>query len=143
MSFSDLFGSGEHLRNLSHFASIVNLAAIDGEINEHEEKLLKRFARKLDISEEEYDKVIQNPKAFPLVGYNSVEKRLERLHDLFKIIFADHEIDDEESELIKRYAIGLGFSSQASEGIIKRSVQIFSGQLSFEDYRYLLEKEND
>jgi uncharacterized tellurite resistance protein B-like protein len=143
MSFSDLFGSGEHLRNLSHFASIVNLAAVDGDINEQEEALLKRFARKLDINEEEYAKILDNPMAFPLSGYNSIERRLERLHDLFRIIFADHEIDDEEMELIKKYAIGLGFSSQASEGIIKRSVQIFSGQLSFDDYRYLLEKEND
>ena len=142
MSFSDLFGSGEHLRNLSHFASIVNLAAVDGEINNDEELLLKRFARKLDVSQEEYAKVLENPKSFPLSSYNSIERRLERLHDLFKIIFADHEIDDEEIELVKRYAIGLGFSSQASEGIIKRSIQIFSGQLNFEDYRYLLEKEN-
>ena len=143
MSFSDLFGSGEHLRNLSHFASIVNLAAVDGEINEDEENLLKRFARKLDINEDEYDKVLENPKAFPLSSYNSIERRLERLHDLFRIIFADHIIDDQERELIKKYAIGLGFSSQASEGIINRSVQIFSGQLNFEDYRYLLEKESD
>jgi len=142
MSFSDLFGSGEHLRNLSHFASIVNLAAVDGEINNDEELLLKRFARKLDVSQEEYAKVLENPKSFPLSSYNSIERRLERLHDLFKIIFADHEIDEEEIELVKRYAIGLGFSSQASEGIIKRSIQIFSGQLNFEDYRYLLEKEN-
>jgi len=142
MSFSDLFGSGEHLRNLSHFASIVNLAAVDGEINNEEELLLKRFARKLDISQDEYAKVIENPKSFPLSAYNSVERRLERLHDLFKIIFADNIIDEEETELIKRYAIGLGFSSQASEGIIKRSIQIFRGQLNFEDYRYLLEKEN-
>ena len=143
MSFSDLFGSGEHLRNLSHFASIVNLAAVDGEINNEEEILLKRFAKKLDISEDEYEKVLENPLTFPLGSYNSIERRLERLHDLFRIIFADHEIDDEERELIKRYAIGLGFSSQASEGIINRSIQIFSGQLHFEDYRYLLEKEND
>ena len=142
MSFSDLFGSGEHLRNLSHFASIVNLAAVDGEINNDEELLLKRFARKLDVSQEEYVKVLENPKSFPLSSYNSIERRLERLHDLFKIIFADHEIEEEEIELVKRYAIGLGFSSQASEGIIKRSIQIFSGQLNFEDYRYLLEKEN-
>lgn len=142
MSFSDLFGSGEHLRNLSHFASIVNLAAVDGEINEDEEQLLRRFARKLDINEEEYAKVLENPKSFPISAYNSIEKRLERIHDLFKIIFADHEIDEEETELVRKYAIGLGFSSQASEGIIKRSIQIFSGQLNFEDYRYLLEKEN-
>ena len=50
MSFSDLFGTGEHLRNLGHFAAIVNLAAADGEINKYEEAQLKRFAAKLDIA---------------------------------------------------------------------------------------------
>lgn len=141
MSFSDLFGTGEHLRNLGHFASIVNLAAVDGEINEHEEAQLKRFAAKLDIHEEEYTKVLKNPTAFPIHPNNSVQGRLERLHDLFKIIFADHMIDEEEEELLKKYAIGLGFSSEVSEGIIKRSIQIFSGQISFDDYYYLLNKE--
>jgi len=140
MSFSDLFGSGEHLRNINHFASIVNLASVDGEINEKERVLLERFARKLDISEQEYNMVIKNPQEFPISAYNSVEKRLERLHDLFKIIFADNEIDQEEQTLIKRYAIGLGFSDENAEKIIKRSIQIFSGQLNFEDYRYLLGK---
>ena len=142
MSFSDLFGSGEHLRNLSHFAAIVNLAAVDGAINEAEENLLRRFARKLDITESEYEKVLENPRAYPLTPSHDTERRLERLHDLFRIIFADNIIDDEEAELIKRYAIGLGFSSQASEAIIKRSVKIFGGQISFEDYQYLLEKED-
>ncbi|MFD1079775.1 hypothetical protein, partial [Longispora fulva] len=60
--------------------------------------------------------------------------------DLFKIIFADHMIDEEEEELLRKYAIGLGFSSEVSEGIIKRSIQIFSGHISFEDYLYLLNK---
>lgn len=140
MSFSDLFDSGEHLRNINHFASIVNLASVDGKINERERVLLERFARKLDISEQEYKMVIKRPAEFPINSYNSAEKRLERLHDLFKIIFADNEIDNEEETLIKRYAIGLGFSSENAEKIIKRSIQIFSGQLNFEDYQYLLDK---
>lgn len=140
MSFSDLFGSGEHLRNINHFASIVNLASIDGEINEKERILLERFARKLDISQQEYKMVIKNPNEYPINAYNSSEQRLERLHDLFKIIFADSLIDHEEEVLIKRYAIGLGFSSEMAEKIIKRSIQIFSGQLNFEDYIYLLDK---
>ncbi|WP_417885306.1 TerB family tellurite resistance protein [Zunongwangia sp.] len=142
MSFSDLFGSGEHLRNLSHFAAIVNLAAIDGEINTEEEKLLRRFAGKLDITESEYQKVLENPKAYPLTASHNSEKRLERLHDLFKIIFADSRIEEEEAGLIKRYAIGLGFSSEASENIIKKSIRIFSGQIPFEDYQYLLNKQD-
>lgn len=141
MSISDLFGSGEHLRNVGHFAAIVNLASVDGEINPQEEAQLQRFAAKLDISEEEYKKVLKEPGSFPISPSNSIEHRLQRLHDLFTIIFADHWIDEEEKELLKKYAIGLGFSHQASEGIIERSIQIFSGQLNFEDYRYLLEKE--
>ncbi|MGB7785946.1 MAG: TerB family tellurite resistance protein [Salinimicrobium sp.] len=141
MSFSDLFGTGEHLRNLGHFAAIVNLAAADGAINEREEAQLRRFAAKLDIHEDEYDKVLKNPTAFPIHPNNSVEGRLERLHDLLKIIFADHEIEEEEEEMLRKYAIGLGFSEEVSEGIIKRSIQIFSGQISFEDYVYLLNKE--
>lgn len=142
MSFSDLFGTGEHLRNLGHFAAIVNLAAVDGEINEKEEAQLRRFANKLDIGEEEYTKVLKHPTAFPIHPNNSVQGRLERLHDLFKIIFSDHEIDKEEEELLKKYAIGLGFSPLVSEGIIKRSIEIFSGRISFEDYAYLLNKDD-
>lgn len=140
MSISDLFGSGEHIRNLSHFAAIVNLAAVDGDINEAEEEQLKRFARKLDITDEEYAKIIKKPSEFPISAYNSAEKRLERLHDLFRIVYADHYIDEEETDLIKKYAIGLGFSSDASGDIINKSVKIFSGQLTFEDYKYLVEK---
>ncbi|MCC8359721.1 MULTISPECIES: tellurite resistance TerB family protein [Salinimicrobium] len=139
MSFSDLFGTGEHLRNLGHFASIVNLAAADGPINDREEAQLKRFAMKLDIQEDEYTKVLKNPNAFPIHPNNSMEGRLERLYDLFRIIYSDHDIDEEEVELLRKYAIGMGFSPQVSEGIIKRSMEIFSG-MSFDDYRYLLYK---
>lgn len=141
MSFSDLFGSGEHMRNLGHFAAIVNLAAVDGEINEQEEKQLKRIARKLDIQESEYLQVMENPGSYPIHPPNSHEHRLERIHDLFKIVFADHEIDKEETYLIKRYAIGLGFSYDDAEKLVQRSIQIFSGEINFEEYKYLLKSQ--
>ena len=139
MSFSDLFGTGEHLRNLGHFAAIVNLAAADAPINEQEEVQLKRLARKLGIAEGEYLKVLENPTSFPIQPGNSLEERLERLYDLFRIIYSDHAIEEEEEELLKKYAIGLGFSEENSRDIIKRSQQIFGG-MSFEDYRYLLNR---
>jgi len=142
MSFSDLFGSGEHLRNLSHFSAIVHLASVDGEINELEEVQLRRFAAKLNISETEYLEAIQNPKAYSVHALNSYDHRLERLHDLFKIIYADHEIDEEEVHLIKKYALALGFTAITAEPIINRSIQIFSGKIDFEDYKYLIEKNN-
>ncbi len=141
MSFTDLFERGEHSRNLSHFASIANIAAIDGELNEEEEKLLKRFARKLNIEEDEYQEVIKNPSKYPINPPNSSDRRLERMHDLFEMIFADHEIDDHERFLIERYAIGLGYTAELAQKLIKRSIEIYDGGLNLEDYRYLLNRD--
>ena len=140
MSYSDLFGTGEHTRNLGHFASIVNIAAVDGEINDEEREVLERLARKLDIHDSEFEKVMENPTLFPITPPHSNEKRLERLYDLLTVIFADHEMDNEEEFLLKRYAIGLGFSSETSKELIERSTKILGGKLSFDDYQYLLNR---
>lgn len=140
MSFTDLFDSGKHRRNLGHFAAIANMATVDGEIGPEEEKLLRRFAVKLDIDESEYDEVLENPAKFPINPPNNTDKRLERLHDLFRMIYVDHGIDDHERFLIEKYAIGLGFSAQLANKVIKRSIEIFSGGVDFDDYRYLLDK---
>jgi len=140
MSFTDLFESGERSRNIGHFASIANIASIDGEINAEEEKMLKRFARKLDINEQDYVAILKNPDKYPINPPNDAEGRLERIHDLFEMIFADNEIDDHERFLIERYAIGLGYTAEIAQDLIKRSVAIYSGGLSLEDYRYLLNR---
>lgn len=142
MSFTDLFESGEHSRNVGHFASIANIASVDGAINAEEEKMLKRFARKLDIDETEYTAILKNPTKYPINPPNDAERRLERIHDLFEMIFADHDIDDHERFLIEKYAIGLGYTAEIAQDLIKRSVKIYSGGLSLEDYRYLLNRKD-
>ncbi len=138
MSFVDLYSSGEHSRNVAHFAAITTLASVDGEVNAKEKDLLDRFARKLDITDKEYSEIMNTNNKYPIDPPNTSEKRLERLFDLFKIIFADHEIDDEEMILVRKYALGLGFSTEQAKQVIERSVKIFSGGIDFEDYLYLL-----
>jgi len=138
MSFTDLYGNHEHRNNLAHFAALATLAASDGVIGEEEKTMLDRFARKLQISEKEYKEVMDPKNKYPIEPPVGSEKRLERLYDLFMIIFADHIIDDEERILLKKYAIGLGFSGDNANKIIERSIAIFSGKILFEDYLYLL-----
>lgn len=138
MSIVDLYSSGEHRSNLAHFAAMASLAASDGVINPVEKKLLNRFADKLDITPAEYKEVMKKENRYPIDAPHSLEKRLERLYDLFKIIFADHLIDDEEMSLLKKYAIALGFSSDKANKVIERSVAIFSGRIDFEEYLYLI-----
>jgi len=140
MSFTDLFESGSHSRNLGHFASLANIALADGVLKEAEEKLLKRFKQKLHITDQEYSEIIKDPSKYPINPHYSADKRLERMLDLFKMIFIDYEIDDDELVMIERYAIGLGYTEELARKLIKRSVQIFQGGLDLDDYRYLLNK---
>ncbi len=140
MPILDLYDHGGKRRNLAHFAAMASLAAADGEVNSHEMKLLKSFAHKLNITDTEFKEVMKKPNKYAIDPQNSFEERMERLFDLFKIIFADHEIDDDEMVILKKYAIGLGFPSSKVDKIIEKSIAIFSGRIDFEDYMYLIKK---
>jgi uncharacterized tellurite resistance protein B-like protein len=140
MSIKDLYGHSEYKSNLAHFAALATLAASDGVISDEEQKLLDKFVQKLNISEADYEEVMKPTNKYPIEPPVSSELRLERLYDLFKIIFVDHMIDDEEMALLKKYAIGLGFSTEMANSIIQRSVAIFSGKIDYEDYLYLLKR---
>ncbi len=140
MSFTDLYGNPEHRKNVAHFAALATLAASDGNIGDKEKTMLDRFARKLEISDTEYREVMKPENKYPIEPPVDSEKRLERLYDFFKIIFADHIIDEEEMILLRKYAIGLGFSGESANKVIARSVAIFSGNVDFEDYLYLLNR---
>ncbi|OWW27139.1 hypothetical protein B4Q04_05550 [Zobellia sp. OII3] len=138
MAIADLYTSSEHRRNLAHFAALATLASIDGEISSEEKSMLDRFASKLDITEAEYKEVMKRENKYPIDPPHNSERRLERLYDLFRIIFSDHHIDEEEMLLLKKYAIGLGFTGEQADKVIEKSVAIFSGKIEFDDYIYLL-----
>ena len=140
MPIIDLYYHKEQKRNLAHFAAMASLAAVDGEINPKEKAVLDRFADKLGISVQEYKKVMKKSNRYPIEPQNDAEKRLERLYDLFKMIFADHDVDNEEMALLKRYAIGIGFPVENVDKLIEVSVAIFSGRIPFDDYVMLLVK---
>lgn len=142
MPILDLYYHSEQKKNLAHFASIASLAAVDGEVNPREKAVLDRFAYKLNITDEEYKEVMKKKNKYPIEPQNEAEKRLERLYDLFRIIFADHDVDHEEMALLKKYAIGIGFPLKKVDKLIEVSVAIFSGRIPFDDYVMLLVKHN-
>lgn len=125
---------------MAHFASMVTLAAQDGVVTKKEDQLLKVFARRLNIEEAEYNKIVKDPSQYPIVPMNSADGRLERLMDLFKVMLIDKEIADEELHLIRRYAIALGYTQEKAERIIQRSIDIFNGDITLEEYKYLLKR---
>ncbi|PCE62983.1 TerB family tellurite resistance protein [Sediminicola luteus] len=138
MSFAKLFESGNTKPNIAHFAAIANIAAVDGIINEEEEKLLARFAMKLDIDEDLSKEILKNLDKYPIPTTSSKQERLEYIYELFRMIFADHSVNEVEMKMIYRYAIGLGCSHDRAKDLIFRSVKIFNGEISFEDYQTLV-----
>lgn len=140
MPILDLYYHSEQKKNLAHFAAMATIAAVDGDINPKEKAVLDRFANKLNITDAEYKEVMKKSNQYPIEPQNDVEIRLERLYDLFKMIFADHDVDDEEMALLKKYAIGIGFPLKKVDRLIEVSVAIFSGRIPFDDYVMLLVK---
>jgi len=134
MSFSQLYESGTQKRNVLHFAAIANMALVDGELNLDEQKMLNTFSRKLDIGKEQYDEILGNVSSYPLPNVTTIKERFEYIYELFCMIYADHEIDESEMHLVRKYAIGIGFGKEKANKLIASSIKIFSGKISFEEY---------
>lgn len=141
MSILQAFEHGKQHSNISHFAAMARLALVDGAINEKETRVLRRMAEKLSIEDEAVRVVLKDPSRFPLEPMNSREERLERLYDLFRIIYSDHDIDEDEIILVHKYAIGLGCSHNRAKEVIQRSIKIFGGNISLDDYLLLLDRD--
>lgn len=140
MAIVDLYESSEHKNNIAHFAAIVYLASVNGVITDQEENSIKRFANKLDVSQEEYKLILKNPANYQISPSNSAEERLERMYDLFKIVYADHHIDEPERKLVLKYAIALGYSNEKAQHVIQKSIRLFGGELDFEEYQNFINK---
>ncbi len=138
MSFYELFKKGHQTRNKAHFASIASIAILDGKISEEEQSLLQSLAAKLGVDKSDMANILKNPAQYPIVPSNSAEERLERMHDLFDMIFTDHNIDVKELVLIKKYAIGLGYNTINANELIHHSIEIYTGGISFNEYKYLI-----
>ncbi|MDB2495381.1 TerB family tellurite resistance protein [Flavobacteriaceae bacterium] len=138
MSFYELFKKGHQTRNKAHFASIASIAMTDGKISEDEQNLLQTLAIKLGVNKSDVATILKNPAQYPIVPSNSADERLERMHDLFDMIFSDQKIDAKELVLIKKYAIGLGYNSSSANELIQDSIEIYTGKISYSEYKYLI-----
>ena len=140
MPILDLYEHGEQRKNLAHFATLATLAAVDGEVNEKEKAILDKFAFRLNISEAEYKEVMKKENKYPIETPHSSEKRLMRLFDFFRVVFADQVVEEEQMNLIEKYAIGLGYPAADAKALIKKSYDIFHGKIDFEAFQYLLDR---
>ena len=134
MSISDLFDSGFQKRNEAHFAAIVRVAMDDGIITDQEKAFLDRLAKNLNISAAEYKSILKNYKSHPVDPPLSYNLRLERLYDLARMVYVDHEIGEKHTTLLTRLAIGLGFTPENAEYVVDKALTLVGYQVDMDTF---------
>jgi len=124
MSIADFFDSGFQKRNQDHFAAIVRVAMSDGVITLDEQAFVDRLARKLSISEGDYKEILKNYQTHPVNPPSSYDRRLERLYDLARMVYADHELGDRQTKMLERLCVGLGFSTANVNYVVDKALKL-------------------
>lgn len=124
MSFSELFTSGFKQRNRDHFAAIVRVALSDGIITDEEKAFLNRTAINLEIEDAEVAEIMANPDSYPINPPANEQRRLERLFDLTRMVYADHIADEGEIQLLNRLVVGLGFATDEANAIAEKALTL-------------------
>jgi uncharacterized tellurite resistance protein B-like protein len=136
MSFSDLFDSEFKQRNKGHFSAIVRVALADGIVSDEEKGFLDKLATKLEISSSEYDEILENPAVHPINPPYLYTQRIERLYDLARMVHVDHQLGDKQEVVLKKIAIGLGFTPSNVNYIIAKALSLVDKKVDFDTFAY-------
>ncbi|MBL1278871.1 MAG: TerB family tellurite resistance protein [Fluviicola sp.] len=114
-TIAQLFESGKQSSDKGLFKNLVMLARVDGKIDDAEVKLLARTAKRLSLTSEQVAEIIGHPDSYPMTPPISKEERYERFIDFIQMVVVDGIVDPAEEQLVAKYGIALGFSSEQIE----------------------------
>ncbi len=142
MAISDLFDSEFRKRNKDHFASIVRMALSDDIITKAEQKFLDRLADKLNISEDDYKKILKDYKSRAINAPVSYDERLERLYDLAQMVWADKIRRKDEVKLLRKFCVALGFHAINVKYITKKALELVKQGVELDQFIYGIKNMN-
>lgn len=143
MSISDLFDSGFRNRNKGHFSAIVRVALSDGGISPEEKQFLDKLAIKLEISQAEYEEILENPLKYPVNPPLMHTHRLERLYDLARMVYTDeHVMAEKEHHLLTRFALALGFTAGNVNYIVDKALKLVDMNVDLDTFTYEMQHMN-
>ncbi len=142
MSILDLFNRGFRKRNEDHFAAIVRVAMDDGKISNEEKEFIDRLAINLDISEANYKEILKDFMSHPINPPTSYNRRLERLYDLSRMVYVDHIKGDHEEVILRKIAIGLGFSPKNVKYVVDKALSLVNESVDLDTFIYEIKNMN-
>jgi len=136
MSFSDLFDSEFKQRNKGHFSAIVRVALADGIVHPEEKNFLDKLASRLEISETEYEEILNDPLKYPINPPYLHVQRLERLYDLTRMVHVDHHLEDQQEVMLRKLGIALGFTPSNVNYIIAKALSLVDKKVDADTFIY-------
>ncbi len=142
MSFSDLFDSEFKSRNKGHFSAIVRVAIADGALSLVEKQFLDKLKNRLEISDAEYDEILDNPLKYPINPPFLHTQRLERLFDLSRMVYADHILGPKQKEILTRFALALGFTPGNVSFIVDKALSLLVLDVDLDTFMFEMQHMN-
>lgn len=136
MSFSDLFDSEFKTRNKGHFSAIARVSLADGYSSVKEKTFLDKLAANLEISNSEYEEILENPTKYPINPPYSYNERLERLFDLGRMVYIDDELGEGQLQLLEKFGIALGFTPSNVEFIVRKALKLIEKKSDLDTFIY-------
>jgi uncharacterized tellurite resistance protein B-like protein len=136
MPFSDLFNSENIQRNRGHFSAIVRVANAGGNITQQEQHFLDKLAIALQISDEEYKEILENPSKHPINAPYLYNERLEALYKLARLVHKDHQLGDLQEHLMVKFAVALGFTPSNVNYIVNKALKLVDLEVDEETFLY-------
>ncbi|MEC8723810.1 MAG: TerB family tellurite resistance protein [Bacteroidota bacterium] len=137
MSYSKLFDSGFRKLNQDLFAAIIRTAMNVDKVNTKEKAFLDSLAQKLENLKEIHGKILKDNIKHPINPLAQSEKRMIRLFELAKMVYADAIKDVTEVRLLTKIAIGLGYSSKPQEIVLEALGIVTDQNIVFEKFKKL------
>lgn len=142
MSISDLFDSEFKARNKGHFSAIVRVAIADGDLSPEEKTFLDKLKGRLEISDEEYEEILENPTKYPINPPSLHVQRIERLYDLSRMVYADHILGPKQKEILTKFALALGFTPGNVQYIVDKALSLLLLEVDLDTFVYEMQHMN-
>ncbi len=112
------FESRKSKERKSRFSQLVDMALADGELDPAEQDLLEAVAEGLEISPEEFDKILTHPERIPFTPPYELDDRLLQFAEIVDMMGADEKIVSEEHTLALKVAGRLGIPPHRAPALI-------------------------
>lgn len=103
----------------SHMKNLIEMAAVDGNFDLIEHDLLKKIAKRNNISESHLKQIQQKPEKVEFELPKDKIEKFNQFYDLVHMMSVDNTVHDEEMKLCNLFAVKFGYSRERSSELIK------------------------